>query len=382
MAAPAALICGPMVSRGQAAGPDAPGAYAINNAQIITGTGKVIAKGAVVFRNGLIVAVGDNVKIPADAKVIDATGMTVYPGLIDGFTGLGLPAPAAPETPAGRGRQAAGPAVQAAAPPPEQALGDPSSSAADQVKPGGTPIEDERSVGVTSALTSLRQGIFAGQSALINLAGDQSARMVVRAPVALTVQFTTSSGFFGLYPNSLMGTVAFIRQSFYDAIHYRDEIDRYERVKRGVPRPEHDKKLSALQPALKGEMPVIFRANTDGDIRRALMIAREFKLKPIIEGALYGYRIADMLKAQGVPVILSVDFPKRPADLPEDETETLRILRERFEMPKGAGKLAQAGVKFAFASGALRPQDFIANVRKAVENGLSKEDAIRALTIN
>jgi hypothetical protein len=179
-----------------------------------------------------------------------------------------------------------------------------------------------------------------------------------------------------------MGTVAYIRQSFYDAIHYRDEVERYSRTRRGVARPEHDKKLAALQPALKGELPVLFVANSDGDIRRALMIADEFKLKVIIEGALYGYRVADMLKAKNVPVILSLDFPKRSADLPDDEDESLRTLRQRAEVPRGAAKLSQAGVKFAFTSGSLRPQDFVANVQKAVENGLSKEDALRALTIN
>jgi hypothetical protein len=205
---------------------------------------------------------------------------------------------------------------------------------------------------------------------------------VLRSPVALTVQFSAGGGFGGGYPSSLMGTVAYIRQSFYDAIHYRDEVDRYNRIKRGVNRPEHDKRLAALQPAIKGELPVLFVANSDGDIRRALMIADEFKLKPIIAGAMYGYRISDMLKARSVPVILSLDFPRRPADQSDDEEETLRVLRQRAETPKGAAKLAQAGIKFAFMSGSLRPQDFIANVQKAVENGLSKDEALRALTIN
>jgi len=127
---------------------------------------------------------------------------------------------------------------------------------------------------------------------------------------------------------------------------------------------------------------VLFIANSDCNIRRALMIAYEFKLNPIIEGALYGYRVADMLKAKNVPVILSLDFPKRSADLPDDEDESLRTLRQRAEVPRGAARLSQAGVKFAFTSGSLRPQDFVANVQKAVENGLSKEDALRALTIN
>jgi imidazolonepropionase-like amidohydrolase len=361
---------------------DAPDTFAIKDAQIITGAGKTIPKGTVVFRKGLITDVGATVKIPADARVIDGTGMTVYPGFIDGYTNLGLPAPAAAQAPAGGGRQAAVAAAAAGQqPPPEARLGDPSLAAADQVKPGSS-FEDPRSVGVTAALSSPRQGVFAGQSALINLAGDEASKLVLRSPVALTVQFSAGAGFGGAYPSSLMGTVAYIRQSFYDAIHYRDEVARYNRVKRGVSRPAYDKKLAALQPAINGDLQVLFVANSDGDIRRALMIADEFKLKPIIAGALYGYRIADMLKAKGVPVILSVDFPKRPSDLPDDEDESLRVLRQRAEAPKGAARLAQAGVKFAFTSGSLRPQDFIANVQKAVENGLSKDEALRALTSN
>lgn len=363
---------------------DAPDAFAIKNAQIVTGTGKTIAKGTVVFRKGLITDVGDAVKIPGDARVIDGTGMIVYPGLIDCYTNLGLAAATQTQAPAGGagGRQAAIAAAAAGQQPsPESRLGDPSLAAADQVKPGST-FEDPRSVGVTTALASSRQGIFAGQSALINLAGDEASSLVVRAPVALTVQFSAGGGFGGGYPGSLMGTVSYIRQSFYDAMRYRDEVERYSRTKRGVPRPDHDKRLASLQPALRGEMPVLFVANSDGDIRRALMIADEFKLKPIIEGALYGYRVADLLKARNVPVILSVDFPKRPNDLPDDEEETLRTLRARAETPKGAAVLARAGVKFAFTSGSLRPQDFIANVQRAVENGLSKDEALRALTIN
>jgi imidazolonepropionase-like amidohydrolase len=370
-----------IAARPRAAHAVAPSAYAIKDAQIITGTGKTIAKGTVVFRNGLITEVGESVKIPGDARVIDGTGLSVYPGLIDAMSNLGLQTQ---QTPApGQGRQAALAAAAAGQQPnPEAAHGDPSLTAADQVKANAPGIEDARNAGFTAALSSPRQGIFPGQSAVINLAGDNSAQMVVRAPVALTVQFATTGGFFSQYPNSLMGTVAFIRQTFYDAMHYRDELDRYNRVKRGIERPAYDKKLAALQPALRGEMPVMFMANSEGDMRRALLIADEFKLKPIIAGALYGYRMVDVLKGRNVPVILSVDYPRRPVDLPEDEDESLRVLRARAETPKGAAKLAQAGIRFAFTSGTLRPADFIANVQRAVESGLSKNEALRALTVN
>jgi len=362
---------------------DSRGVYAIRDAQIVVSPGKTIPKGTIVIRDGLIADVGENARIPADARVIDGKGLTVYPGLIDAYTNLGIAQPQQQEQQRGGGRgQAAQLSPEAQQSLAAAALGDPSDSVADELRPGGSAIDDARSAGVTSALTSPRQGIFLGRSALINLSGEDAARMVVRSPVSLAIQFSTSSGFAGGYPNSLMGTVSYIRQSFYDAIRYRDEMDRYEKIKRGVPRPEHNKKLAALLPALRGELPVLFSANTEGDIRRALNIADEFRLKPMITGAHYGYRVADLLKQKNVPVILSVNFPRRPADMSDDDEESLRVLRQRAEIPKGAARLAQAGVKFAFTAGGASPRDFIANIRRAVENGLSKDDALRALTVN
>lgn len=364
---------------------DAPATYAITGARVMTGAGKTIENGVVVFRDGLIVEVGETARIPPDARVIDGMGLTVYPGLIDAHTNLGLPAPqpaTQQQRPAGSSPVTTPGLAQIPQLPPEQLHGDPSLSVADQIRPGGTAIEDARSAGLTTVLTSPRQGIFAGQSAVINLTGAEASEMVVRAPVALTVQISSATGFGGVYPGSLMGTVAFVRQTFYNAIRYRDEVARYDRVKRGVARPDYDKKLAALHSVLRRELPVLFVASTDGDIRRALAVSDEFKLRPIISGATYAHRVVDVLKARGVPVILSVDFPKRAADLPEDENEPLRVLRERAEAPSTAARLSRAGVKFAFTAGSLRPNDFVANVQKAVQNGLSKDDALRALTSN
>ena len=381
------LAVGLLLAPRQTARLDSPGAYAIKDARIVTGTGKTIAKGTVVVRDGLIAEVGENARVPADARVIDGAGMTVYPGFIDGYTMLGLPQPQQPQQQGGRqggGQNQAAilAAIQQQAQQGASGVGDPTKSAAEEVRPGGAGVEEARNAGITTALTSSRQGIFAGQSALINLAGTDASNLVVRAPVAMTVQFTTGGFFGGSYPVSLMGTVSYIRQSFYDAIRYRDEVDRYNRVKRGVSRPQHDAKLAALVPILRGDLPVLFVANSDNDIRRALMIADEFKIKPIIAGGLYAHRMASTLKQKNVPVVLSVDFPQPPANLPEGVEESLRVLRQRAEAPKGAAMLAQAGVKFSFTSGSLRPQDFLANVRRAVENGLSEDLALRALTAN
>ncbi|HKV37648.1 MAG TPA: amidohydrolase family protein, partial [Blastocatellia bacterium] len=169
---------------------------------------------------------------------------------------------------------------------------------------------------------------------------------------------------------------------FYDAIHYRDEVELYERVRQGVPRPEYDKRLAALGPVLKGELPALFVAKSDLDIRRALMISDEFHLRPIIEDATTGYRVAGMLASRKVPVILSVDYPRISADLPDDVEEPLRTLLDRAEAPKGAARLASAGVKLAFSSGKLKPAEFIVNVRKAIAEGLPEDQALAALTSN
>ncbi|HEY7544471.1 MAG TPA: hypothetical protein VID27_06300, partial [Blastocatellia bacterium] len=173
---------------------DSPGVYAIRDAQIVVSPGKTIAKGTIVIRDGLITDVGESARIPADARVIDGKGLTVYPGFIDAYTNLGIAQPQQQEQQGQRGRgqapQLSPEAQQSLA---AAALGDPSDSVADDIRPGGTAIEDARAAGVTSALTSPRQGIFLGRSALIDLAGSDAARMVVRAPVSLTIQFSTSS---------------------------------------------------------------------------------------------------------------------------------------------------------------------------------------------
>src|SRR5437762_1600125 len=173
-----------VAARPRAARGDAPDAYAIKDAQIVTGTGKTIAKGTVVFRNGLITEVGENVRVPGDARVIDGAGLTVYPGLIDAMSGLGLQTQQPQQTAArgqgqGQGRQQAAIAALAAGaqPNPEAAHGDPSSTAADQVKPDAPGIDDARNAGFTAALSSPRQGIFPGQSAVVSLAANNASQM-------------------------------------------------------------------------------------------------------------------------------------------------------------------------------------------------------------
>ena len=357
--------------------------YAITNARIVTVTGPIIERGTVVIRNGLIAAAGANATAPSDARVIDGTGLTVYPGLIDSYTNLAIPEASPAPSPGG------GPGAFFAAPPPRPAGGpnstqpvglQPEVMVEDIIRTGGNEIESSRNIGITTALTSPRTGIWMGQSALINLSGDTPQQMIVRSPVAMHVGFTPLRG---SYPGSLLGVFAALRQMMYDAQRYRDALQIYERNPRGTRRPETDRSLAALVPVIEGRMPVVMLANSEREINRALDLATEFKLRLIVAGGREADRVSERLAKQNVPVLLSLNLPRRTtAAMPEADPEPMRVLRERVEAQETAGKLVKAGVRFAFQSGSLtNMSDLLVNVGRVIENGLQSADAVRAFTI-
>lgn len=353
-------------------------AYAIRGGTIVTVSGATIPKGTIVIRNGLIEAVGADIPAPADARVIDATGMMVYPGLFDAYTSYGLrpaPTPAAP--PPGADPMQILVAQFTA---PQSNLGLlPETSVVEQLQIGAETFDGQRAAGITTALTGLRSGVFQGQSALINLGSEAAEKLIIKAPVSLNIGFGSARGG---YPQSLMGVFSFLRQSLLDAQHYRDEWARYNKAPRGAERPQVNKSLAALQPVINGEIPVIFNVSTAREMQRAIALAEEFKLKYMIAGATQSYQIAEQLKANNATVLLSLSFPQKPQNLDDPEGEALRVLRDRAEAPRAAAALHRAGVRFAFTSGTLlRPADFLANVARAVEAGLPKDEALKALTI-
>jgi imidazolonepropionase-like amidohydrolase len=366
-----------------------PSTYAITNARLVPVSGPAIERGTVVVRNGLIAALGAGVAVPADARVIDGAGLTVYPGFIDGYSTLGT----APARTAGQGGGGGGgggglAAFGAQATPASTAgrlvvhpVGlSPEATAVAQLRVDAEAFAAAQAGGVTAALTAPTTGILQGQSALITLGDDPSA-LVVKAPVAQHVGFTPVRG--GGYPNSLLGVFSALRQMLLDAQHYRDEQAAYARNARGMNRPTYDAALDALQPVLARTQPVVMRADSKREIERALDLAKEFNLRVIIAGGTEAHLVADRLKAENVPVLLSANFPRRPQTQSADaDPEPLRVLRERVEAPRAPARLAQAGVRFAMQSGGLtNGAELLANVQKAVENGLTADQAARALTL-
>src|SRR5947207_2920474 len=370
-----------------------PRVHALTNALIVTAPGKVIEKGTVLIRDGLIVEVGANVKVPAEARVWDLTGKTIYPGFIDAYSRLDLPETLKPEPP----RTDTDPDEPNAKPkevPKESAKGTrswnprvtPERRAADYLNLDKKATKALRDLGFSSALVVPARGVFHGSSALIDLQEADVDTMVVSPVVAQHIGFDFDrdgrDGDRG-YPNSLMGSIALIRQSFLDASWYQAAQDAYRKNPGTTERPETNASLAALAEQMQRN-PAVFEAEDELDLLRALRIADEFKLKPILFGNGYEYRVRKALAEKKPGIILPLDFPKPPEiERPDQALEVaLDELQHWDRAPSNPARLAEAGIPFAFTTEKLeKPEkDFWSHVRLAVRRGLSKEAALAALT--
>jgi imidazolonepropionase-like amidohydrolase len=365
--------------------PASAGTWALTNARIETVTKGTIEKGTIVIRDGIIEAVGANVTPPGDARVVDLTGRTVYPGFIDLTSSMGLATPPQPQGGFGGGGGGGGGGQNAGAPARNVGL-DPGRVIANEVAPAAADIRAARDAGITSALVAPSRGAFRGLSALIPMRDDSSARYIVKAPVGMHMGF---QGVAGRYPATLLGVIAYERQHLYDAQRHGLLMDRYKAGQRGVARPSYDADLDALVPVVRGQLPAFFAASNENEIRRAIDIAKEFDLKLTIVGATEAFRALDVVKTAR-PLVVSVDFPQavevtgwayRGAQRRELNDSATRDAAVRKIVEANAATLNRSGVKFALAPGALKPNDFIANVHKAIAAGLPREVAVQALTI-
>ena len=375
---------------------EAPHVYAIKGARLVTVSSASIGAGTIVVRNGLIEAVGADVQPPSDAVVIDGSGLSVYPGLIDMGTtaGTDLPTPGQPQAQPQNQPQQQGPRTFDDAERAKRAAAlRPQVLAAEHVRLDSPELARFAAAGVTSVLATPPGLLIKGQSALVNvttpemepivgaIATPRAGLDVLRSPVALHIEIRRPGG--DGYPEALLGAIAFVRQSFIDAQYQQSLEQRYQKSPAGVLRPPSDPALDALQVALAGRVPVAFEANLQREVWRALTIAKEFKLSPLITGGQEADLVAGDLKAANAKVVISLNYPSRPRSLAPDADEPARELRLRAHAPKVAAGLAKAAVPFAFSSSGLQNEtEFLKNAAKAVKEGLAEDVALRALTLD
>lgn len=361
------------VSARTAASPEVKPAYALVNCRIFPVAQPVIEKGTIIIRDGLIEAVGPagKIQIPEDAELIEASGLNAYPGLISAHTNLFLETKEQSQT----------------ATPEEylEALSQPAEpkefpwlQIVEKIKPKKQTVEAYHRAGITTVVVAPHEGIFQGQSVVLNLNSDQVSKMVLAQPWALHINFTTERG---VYPSSPMGTLAFLRQKFYDTQHYSQHLQKYRQSPQFLKRPEYDPFLEALLPFVIDKKPIVFQCNNLEEIKRALKLIKEFKLNAVLTGCNEAWRVSQQLKSASIPLLVTLDFRVPASSVYAQQGQAIREKAEKELYPANASNLAKEKINFSLTSFGLNDTNFVKNLRAAIKAGLPADQALRALTI-
>jgi len=349
---------------------------AVTNGKVMTITGGTLARGTVLVEDGRIAAVGEDIEIPEDAQVVDATGKVVMPGLIDAHCHVGL-------FPDGIGwEHSDGNEMTDPITPHLRAL--------DAVHPEDPAFKELVAAGVTTVLTGPGSGnLIGGQWVCLKTVPKPSVeQMVLLEPAGMKMALGENPkrvyGDQKKAPSTRMGNAATLRAALVDAQNYVEKWRRYEddlaavQAKREAgeedvqpPKPpERDLKLEALGKVLRREMKARVHAHRADDMLTAIRIAEEFDLDLTLEHATEGYKIADILAAKRIPVTAGPIF----------------FSREKYELremtPKNPGAMAKAGVKVAIQTDEMSAVKYLTiNAALAVREGMPEEAALEAITI-
>lgn len=360
MAAPAVLMAADAANK----------VIALSGGRLLTVSHGTIENGVLVMAGGKITAVGaaGEVKIPAGAEIVDAHGMTIYPGLIDPETNFGLTEIEADQN------------NNDLAEPSDEIM--PHMHVADAFHAETELIPVARLNGITNAVVApASEDSIAGQDIFIQLAGADRDQMILGRDVALAMNFGAEQRRRGNrggkteFPSTRMGLITQLRQTFLDVEDY--EAHRDAAVKKDDKTFKRDLKLEALIPYLKGERPVVIGVYEGYDIETIMALAQEFHLKAVLNHVTHSQEVLDKIAAWKVPVIVGsiYDFP---------------LANERYDavytLP---AELAKRGVKIAISSAdaggpvsshSSRNLPYAAGF--AVAYGLPYDEALKAITLN
>ena len=369
--------------------------YALTNVRIVTQPGRVIERGTIVIRNGRIAAVGPQVTAPAGVVTMDLAGHSVFPGLIDAATNVGLPSAyrppattaAAPAGGGGRGGRGGGnpgglvptAGTPAAMPEPTMPEVDASIEATDLFSPTPDQLKNLRAGGVTTVGLVFDSGLFPGRVGAALTGGPNESHLGIRTSAGQQVAFGTKRGG---YPGTGIGSVAFIRQSLLDA-QYEARLDKAFKAGIPGPRPSNDPFTRALVPVVNNTLPAWFVASQERQINRVGEIVKEMSLKsPVIVGSQEGWRVVPSLKAMGATAVVSLNWPNPMSVTGAPFRETPDATAGMNEVRANAAALVRAGVPVALASfGGESGATFRDRIRATIEAGMSADEALRATTI-
>ena len=346
----------------------------IEHATVVVKPGERIEDGAVLVEDGWIRAVGKSgaVIAPAGTNVIDAKGLTMYPGLID--AGLMIDSAAA---------------ARAAAEDATHYWNDkvtPQVRVANMGTLASAVRKEMRDMGFTVAAVNPNTGIFRGESVVVLLANDDRKveQLVANAGQNISFAHVGDEGpDNSRYPSALMGTMAVIRQGLLDAQWLMQSNAVWKAHPQGNDAPKASAALAALEPAIQGKSVVIFDCNNEQDVLRAAGLANEFGLKARIIGSGTEFRRLNEVVATRLPIVATFEFPKTPdvSDPRKDESVSLRDLETWALAPRNVKQLLDAGVDVSVGTAKLKNRgDFPARARRAMQSGLSEDELLSCLT--
>jgi imidazolonepropionase-like amidohydrolase len=345
---------------------DREGHYAFTNARIMTSPGQVIENGILIIKDGKITAVGETVSIPKDAIRIDLAGKYIYPSFIDPYSDYGMPKPAERTNNNGY----------------PQALNDKAGAYAWNEALKSEQRADElfttdakkakalREAGFGMVATHMQDGIARGSGALVFLGDENEHEMILKAKAAAHYSFSKGTSSQD-YPSSLMGSIALLRQTYYDAKWYAANPK------------ERDYNISLEKWLEIQALPQVFQANHRLNILRADKIGDEFGIQYVFKGRGDEYRRLEAIKKTDGALIIPINFPDAydVSDPYEAEQVKLGQMLHWELAPSNPARLANAGIDFAITADGLKsPKEFIAHLRKAYQHGLDEEIMWLAVT--
>jgi imidazolonepropionase-like amidohydrolase len=370
--------------------PKPPGVHALVGAKVFLNPTTALPNATVVVRDGLIEAVGAGVPVPADARVWPASNTVIYAGFIDAYlsiTGTNAPVSTTHIDPIDgltsginflgvesqeKARLQPGAGYEVASVTPHARV-------ARDYAPAGKTLEGLRELGFTAGNVVPNKGILRGTSAFVNLSDAPANEAILRADTHQHIAFESQE----VYPKSLMGTIAVVRQTFADARHHVLDHADYRAKPTARKRPDLNPALDALAPVLNKATTVVFEPGSVLMGDRAALLAREIGLNFAVVASGHEWRRPDLMKAVSAPFIVPLNLPSAPKLPDEDDwlDVSLDQLRQWDWAAENAALLRAQGLEVALTTHALADRKvFRKNLRLALDRGLSEADALAALT--
>ena len=343
-----------------------PGQFAFVNAKIVVNANQTITNGTLLVKGQKIESVGTGTAIPKGYVIVDLKGKYIYPSLIDAFSSYGVPEPTRQSGGFG-GRQSIFVSTKTGAYNWNEAIR-PETEVKNLFGNDAKKAEELRKAGFGSVNVVNRAGIARGTSAVVTLSDERENSNIIKSQSAANYSFNKGTSQ-NDYPTSLMGSIALLRQTYYDAQWYSKQ--------------KEETNISLEEFNKQQDLPQIFEVDGWQNILRADKIGKEFGKKYIFKSTGDEYQRIPLIKATGASLIIPVSFAKAydVEDPAEARNVTLTQMKDWEMQPTNPVALEKAGIRFAItASGLENTRDFLTNLRKAIDQGLTQKQALLSLT--